>query len=271
MATTAPEGFDADALRRKVSETYAQVARDPRGPFHFHRGAAYAEQFLGYDPVELARVPRSASDRFAGVGNPLGVGPLHPGETVLDMGCGAGTDLLIAARRIAPGGRAIGVDMTRAMRELAEIAAQEAGLGATVELREGYLEALPVESASVGVVISNGVFNLSHDKQRVFSEVSRVLVPGGRLYLADVVVQREVKLEARRDPEIWAACIGGALREDELDELARSAGLVDARIVRRFDCFRGTSGSDKVSKDLFVMGVSFFARKPAAPGGPPSR
>lgn len=130
------------------------------------------------------------------------------------------------------------------------------------QAKQGYLESLPVESESVDVVISNGVFNLSYDKGRVFAEVGRVLRPGGRLYLADVVVQREVKLQARRDPDLWAACIGGALQETELHELARGAGLINTHVVRRFDCFRGTSGYDEVSADLFVMGVNFAAQRP---------
>lgn len=263
MATTAPDGFDTASLRRKVSETYARVALDPRGPFHFHRGAAYAERLLGYDAEELAWLPASTSDRFAGVGNPLSIGPVWPGEIVVDMGCGAGTDLLLAARRVGSSGKVIGIDMTREMRERSREGARRLGLEGVVEVREGFLEALPLESESADVVISNGVFNLSYDKERVFAEVCRVLRPGGRLYLADVVVQREVKLQARRDPDLWAACIGGAMQERELHELSRAAGLADTEVVRRFDCFRGTTGFEKVSADLFVMGVNFHARRPA--------
>jgi SAM-dependent methyltransferase len=147
------------------------------------------------------------------------------------------------------------------MRERAQRAAVEAQLSDRVEIREGVYEALPVESSSVDVVLSNGVVNLAPDKSVVFSEVARVLRPGGRLLLADVVVQRELSLKARADEDLWAACIAGALYEPELFELANVHGFENARIVRRFDAFGGTSAGEKVSKDLFVTGVAFVATK----------
>lgn len=262
MAVTAPSGFDIAQLRDAIHTTYEQVALDPSGVFHFHRGRAYAVERLGYDDAELAGLPEQATARFAGVGNPLSVGPIEPGETVLDHACGAGMDLLLAARRVGPRGRAIGVDVTPGMRRVAERAVQAAGLQARVEIRAGSFEELPVESASVDVVISNGVVNLSPDKQRVFGEIWRVLRPGGRLYLADVIVARELKLEARQQPELWAACIAGALTEAELTELARRTGFVEARALRRFQCFAGTSAESKVSRDLEVQSLNFFASRP---------
>ncbi|BAU50185.1 methyltransferase type 11 [Sulfurifustis variabilis] len=262
MAATCPIGFDVDRLRAQVLATYDRVARDPHGDFHFHRGADYAAQYLLYDRAELALLPASATARFAGVGNPHRIGPIRPGEVVLDHACGAGTDLLLAARRVGPTGRAIGVDMTPAMRHQARTAAREAGLDGIVDVRAGVYEALPVEDASVDVVISNGVVNLAPDKTRVLEEIARVLKPGGRLHLADVVVQRELKLEARSNPDLWAACIGGALPEPELYGIVAAAGLVGGRIVERFDCFRNTSAEVKVSRDLRVQGVNFHAHKP---------
>lgn len=267
MADHCPIGFDTDYLRDQVRATYERVAENPGGDFHFHRGPGYAARYLGYDASELAGLPELATARFAGVGNPLAmtrdpaIGPLAPGQVVVDHACGAGTDLLLAARRVAPGGRAIGVDMTPRMRACAARAAEEAGLGDTVEIRAGLYEELPVADASVDVVISNGVVNLAPDKGRVFREVARVLRPGGRLLLADVIVQREITLDARSNPDLWAACIGGALVEGELAELAAAAGLVGGRIVQRFNCFMGTSAEDKVARDLFVHGVNFFARR----------
>lgn len=261
MAATCPENFDVARLRRRVNETYERVARDPNGDFHFHRGAEYAVKLLGYDRAELAAIPRTATDAFAGVGNPHRGGPVREGEIVLDHACGAGMDLLLAARRTGRLGRAIGVDMTRGMRERARRAAVEAGLADRVEIREGLYEALPVESASVDVVLSNGVVNLAPDKRAVFREIARVLRPGGRLLLADVVVQRELKLAVREDPDLWAACIAGALPEPELFELAAEAGLQDGRIVERYAAFSGTTAEDKVSKDLRVQGVAFVAFK----------
>jgi SAM-dependent methyltransferase len=170
-------------------------------------------------------------------------------------------DLLLAARRVGPTGRAIGVDMTPRMREAAELSAREAGLADRVSIREGLFEALPVESASVDVVISNGVLNLAPDKRAVLAEILRVLRPGGALYLADVVVQRELSLRARADPELWAACIGGALPEPELHTLASEAGFAEIAIRDRFFSFAGTSAEAKVSGDLAISAVHLTARK----------
>ena len=261
MAATCPIGFDTERLRAQVLATYDRVAREPEGDFHFHRGPEYAAEYLKYDRRELAQIPARATARFAGVGNPHRIGLILPGETVLDHACGGGMDLLLAARRIGPRGRAIGVDMTPAMRDSAATAGREAGLDGIVEILLGVYEELPVAGASVDVVISNGVINLAPDKTRVFREIQRVLKPGGRLYLADVVVAREITMEARANPDLWAACIGGALPEPELFEVAAAAGLRDGRITERFDCFRNTSAEVKVAKDLRVHAVNFFARK----------
>jgi len=262
MAATCPTGFNVDLLREQIRGTYDRLARSPRDDFHFHRGLDYAVERLGYDRAELTSLPAASTDRFAGVGNPLRIGPVHAGETVLDHACGAGLDLLLAARRVGPGGRAIGVDMTPSMRAQALAGAAQAGLADVVEVRSGLFEDLPVASASVDVVISNGVVNLSPDKPRVFREIARVLAPGGRLYLADVVVARELTLAVRENAELWAACIGGALPELQLHELLAAAGLGDVRVVERFDCFAGTSTEGRVAKDLRVHSVNVYAEKP---------
>lgn len=261
MSAMCPIDFDAEYLRQKVRETYHRVARNPYATYHFHRGPAYARDYLGYDPTELAALPPLVVDRFAGVGNPFAAGDIQPGETILDHACGAGTDLLIAARRTGPDGRAIGVDVTPMMRECAELGAQITRLAGRVEIREGLFEDLPVADASIDVVISNGVVNLAPDKTQVFREIYRVLKPGGRLYLADVVVARELTLEARANPDLWAACVAGALVESELPEVAAAAGLRNGRVVAAYDCFRDTSAAEKVAKDLKVHGVTFFACK----------
>lgn len=264
MSATCPAHFDVTALRDHVRATYERLAQDPDGDFHFHRGPRYAVEVLGYGEEGLARIPSIATSRFAGVGNPLAIGPVRPGETVLDHACGAGTDLLLAARHVGPTGRAIGVDMTPTMRACAASASREAGLDDVVEIRAGMFEDLPVEDASVDVVISNGVLNLAPDKYRVLHEIVRVLKPGGRLYLADVTVAREFSLAVRENPELWAACIGGALAEAELHEIVAAAGLVEGRVTARFTSFRGTSAEHKVREDMAIGGTNFFARKPAA-------
>jgi ubiquinone/menaquinone biosynthesis C-methylase UbiE len=268
MATTCPVDFNVDKLRELIRAEYDRVAREPKGTFHFHRGPEYACRMLGYDPEELAMIPAESTVSFAGVGNPHRIGPIEPGETVLDIGCGAGVDLMLAARRAGPQGRAIGVDMTPSMLELAKRAALKAGLWENIEIRRGIAEDLPVETASVDVVISNGVLNLSPDKIGAFREIQRVVRPGGRLYLSAVVVQGELSLATRSDVELWAAGIGGALPEAELHQIMAQIGFVGGTTVERFDCYEGTSAKAKLSKDLFVQGVNFFAQKTPLSGRP---
>ncbi len=203
MAATCPVDFDTVRLRNEIQSIYARVAAAPDGEFHFHRGAAYAETFLRYERQTLARIPLLATESFAGVGNPLRIEPIPEGSTVVDIGCGAGMDLLLAAIIVGPRGRAIGVDMTDSMLHKAEAAAAEAGVS-NVELRRGDALELPVASASVDVVISNGVLNLTPDKRRTYSEVLRVLRPGGRFLYADIVVASELPDSIRRDIDLWS-------------------------------------------------------------------
>jgi arsenite methyltransferase len=199
-----PINLDTGRLGAAVLETYTRVALDPGGDFHFNRGPAYAARQLGYDPAALAALPATSTERFAGVGNPLAAAPLSEGDSVVDVGCGAGLDLLLAATRVGPAGRVIGVDGCDAMIARCRSAAAAAGLGA-VEVRKGDLHELPIEDASVDVAISNGVLNLAHDKPRAFSELHRVLAPGGRLQLADIVVAEALSESIRNNFELWAA------------------------------------------------------------------
>lgn len=202
MAISCPVELDTQVLRAEISKIYARVAAEPDGQFHFHRGPAYAAEFLGYDPAELAALPFDCTAAFAGIGNPHAIAPIQPGETVLDIGCGAGMDLLLAARKVGPAGQAIGVEMTPAMRERALASAARAGLD-NVDVRLADATALPLPDASVDVVISNGVLNLVPEKARAFAEIVRVLRPGGRLQLADIVVEAELGEEVRRNIELW--------------------------------------------------------------------
>lgn len=203
MSATCPVDFDTVRLRSEIQSIYSRVASAPDGEFHFHRGAAYAEAFLRYERQALARIPRLATESFAGVGNPLRIEPVPPGSTVVDIGCGAGMDLLLAAIIVGPRGHAIGVDMTDSMLHKAEAAAAEAGVS-NVELRRGDALELPVASASIDVVISNGVLNLTPDKRRTYSEVLRVLRPGGRFLYADIVVASELPASIRGDIDLWS-------------------------------------------------------------------
>lgn len=198
--STAESPVDVDVLRTEIQRTYTDVSTDTERDYVFRTGRAWAEE-LGYPRAELARVPEGTVASFAGVANPFSLGRIEPGAAVLDLGCGAGTDLLIAAQMTGPSGRAIGIDMTPAMLERARRGAEE--LGVSVELHEGVIEALPLDGESVDVVISNGVIDLVPDKDAVFAEIDRVLRPGGRVQLADVVIHTEVSEDARKDIDLW--------------------------------------------------------------------
>ena len=200
MSTTGAP-VDVDVLRGEIQKTYTEVSTDQAAEFIFPTGRAWAQD-LGYPEPELSRVPDATVESFAGVANHWLLGRVEPGEVVLDLGCGAGTDLLVAAQMTGPRGRVIGVDMTTAMLERAETSAREMRL-ANVELHEALIERLPLEDASVDVVISNGVIDLVPDKDAVFEEIDRVLRPGGRLQLADVVIHTEVSEDARARIDLW--------------------------------------------------------------------
>ncbi len=202
MAIACPVDLDTVKLRAEIQSIYARVAADPAGDFHFHRGPEYAAERLGYDAAELSQLPRTVTESFAGVGNPHAVAPLAAGETVVDIGCGAGTDLLLAALHVGPAGHAIGVDMTEAMRARARRGAAACGL-THVEVREGEATALPVETGSADVVISNGVLNLVAEKRMAIAEIRRILRPGGRVQIADVVLGVELGEDARKDIDLW--------------------------------------------------------------------
>jgi SAM-dependent methyltransferase len=192
--------IDVGLLKSEIRKTYARVSDEPEGEFIFPTGRAWAED-LGY-PAELAHVPEAAVESFAGVANPWQLGRLAPGERVLDLGSGAGTDSLVAAQMVGPDGRVTGVDMTLEM--LAKARSAAADMGATnVEFVEGQAERLPFPDGSFDVVISNGVIDLIPDKTAVFAELYRVLTPGGRLQIADVTIQSPVSEEGRRNIDLW--------------------------------------------------------------------
>jgi arsenite methyltransferase len=192
--------IDVELLKSEIKKTYASVSRQPEQDFIFPTGRDWAED-LGY-PDELARVPDSAVESFAGVANPFSLGRLSPGERVLDLGSGAGTDSLVAAQMVGEEGHVTGIDMTPAMLEKAQAAADEMGM-TNVEFVAGEAEQLPFPDASFDVVISNGVIDLIPDKDAVFSEIHRVLVPGGRIQVADVTIQNPVSAEGRRNIDLW--------------------------------------------------------------------
>jgi len=192
---------DVDVLREEIRKTYTDVSTDHDQEFIFPTGRTWARE-LGYPEPELSRVPDATVESFAGVANHWLLGRIEPGEVVLDLGCGAGTDLLIAAQMTGVSGRVIGVDMTGSMLARAQESAREMGFD-NVELHESLIEELPLEDASVDVVISNGVIDLVPDKDAVFDEIDRVLRPGGRLQVADVIIHNEVSEDARKRIDLW--------------------------------------------------------------------
>ncbi|MCH7841462.1 MAG: methyltransferase domain-containing protein [Chloroflexi bacterium] len=192
-----------DILRKEIQEKYTEVASNPELTFHFHHGLPLAK-ILEYPEELLDGLPDEAVESFAGVGNPFSVGEIATGETVLDIGSGCGFDCMIAAKLVGPAGKVIGVDMTDAMLQRSRKTAKNLGL-TQLEFKKGYAEELPAPDGSVDVVISNGVINLTPDKYAVFNEVFRVLKPGGRLYLADIVVYKQVPDEAKKNVDLWTA------------------------------------------------------------------
>lgn len=194
---------DADALREEVRKKYREVAVDPRGEYHFHTGRSLARR-LGYDDGIVDPLPDAAVESFAGVGNPFSLRPLAAGERVVDVGSGGGFDCFVAASQVGPTGHVVGVDMTEEMLAKSRATARDMEL-ANVEFREGLIEAIPVEDGWADVVISNGVINLCADKRRIFSEVQRVLRPGGRLQFADIANGKPVPEAAIRNIDLWTA------------------------------------------------------------------
>lgn len=197
-----PANVDRDDLRCQISEKYTSVALEPERGFHFHTGRPLA-MMLGYAASDVDVLPSSTVESFAGTGNPFSMGKLRQGETVVDLGCGAGFDALQAAMQVGPAGRVIGVDMTPAMLEKTRAGATALRLD-NLEVQHGYLEELPVGDATADVVISNGVVNLTPDKVGVMREVLRVLRPGGRFQIGDIVVHKAVPQDAKDDIDLWS-------------------------------------------------------------------
>jgi arsenite methyltransferase len=194
-------GLDVDALRHAIREEYATVAAEPERGFHFHTGRPLA-RMLGYEDEWLEGVPEPTIASFAGTGNPFSLAPLRAGERVVDVGCGAGIDSLIASKMVGPAGHVVGVDMTHPMLDKARASALAMG-AANVEFRQGFAEELPAADEWADVVISNGVMNLFPDKSVGLGEMARVLKPGGRLQIGDILVEKPVPESAKRNIDLW--------------------------------------------------------------------
>jgi SAM-dependent methyltransferase len=220
---------DTVELEAKVKQMYRQVAEQPQGTYHFELGRPLAER-LGYPADLLDRIPEGALESFAGVGYFLDLAELQPGQRVLDLGSGSGTDSFAAATLVGATGHVIGVDFTAEQLAKARRLAAATGLS-NVEFREGRIQDLPaVDDNSVDCVISNGVINLSPDKPRVFAQAARVLRPGGRLAIADIVTERQLTDGIVADADLWASCIGGAAQQDAYRAAIEDGGLRVERV-----------------------------------------
>jgi SAM-dependent methyltransferase len=252
--------LDRGKLRSAIEDAFTDLALYPHRSFHFISGAPLAER-LRYTKRLLHGVPESALASFSGVGNPfLMEGAPRPGESVLDVGCGSGVDSVIAGRVVGPRGRVVGVDMTAAMVERAHQCVLDAA-AANVRIDWGHAESLPLPDDSVDVVISNGVISLTPGKLDTFGEIARVLKPGGRLRIADVVVEAPLPPEAAETLHLWTECIAGATWMTDYPGILHAAGFVDAHIVETFDVFAGTRIEEN-SAPWGARGANVSARKP---------
>lgn len=251
-----------DVILAAVENMYTEVAARPERTFHFPTGREACE-YVGYPPERLDRIPTAAVESFAGVGYPFAAGVIRPGDTVLDIGSGSGTDVLIAHSLVGEGGRVIGLDMTSRMREKLRAVAAAAGLE-NVEVLEGEAEEIPLPDGSVDVVTSNGVLNLVPDKERAVREIHRVLRPGGRVQIADIVLASPPSDACRSEPELWAECIVGATIEEDYLEQFRSAGFGDPEVLSEHDYFSGSSHEEtrKVAAEFGAKAIVLRTRKP---------
>jgi len=259
MATVLPARVDTDALEQKVKAMYRDVALNPQGEFHFEMGRALTER-LGYTSAELDAIPSEAIDSFAGVGYYFDLAALLAGEVVVDFGSGSGTDSFVAAGKVGADGAVIGVDMTDEQLAKAERLRAAVRL-AQVSYRKGYIDATGLGDACCDAVISNGVINLAPDKAKVFREAARLLRPGGRLAIADIVTDVHLPEGISCDATLWAACIGGAMQVDDYTAAIEAAGLSVIKL-RENSAYRFISqNAQSAARKFGVKSVSILAVK----------
>ncbi len=252
--------FDPKELEAKVKAMYRSVAEDPHGEFHFEMGRALAER-LGYSPADLDRIPAEAIESFAGVGYYFHLAAIEPNETVVDLGSGSGMDTFIAALKVGPGGKVIGVDMTDEQRAKAERLRDRDGFR-NVSYVKGYIEEAPLPDGVADVVISNGVINLATDKGKVFREAARLLKSGGRFAISDIVTAVQLPETIVCNSTLWAACIGGAAQQDNYRRQIEATGLRPAALADNPQ-YQFISDNAKGAATKFgVKSISLLAVKP---------
>jgi arsenite methyltransferase len=259
MATSNPSALDVAGLGPKVKEMYRAVAENPQGSYHFELGRDLALR-LGYPNDLIDQIPTESVESFAGVGYFFDLAHLREGEAVLDLGSGSGMDVFFAALQVGQAGRVVGVDMTPEQLAKAERLRDAAGFD-RVTFIEARIEDLPLPDASFDVVISNGVINLTPDKRRAFAEASRVLRPGGRLAVADIVSEIELSPQIVNNVDLWASCIGGAAQQDAYQEAIEGSGLRMELMKRNQYGFLSESALG-AGERYGVKSISLLARKP---------
>jgi SAM-dependent methyltransferase len=260
MSTTTPVLDDVSILDA-VRTMYDDVATCPTKEFHFPTGRD-ACLYVGYPESEIDALPATAVESFAGVGYPFLAGQIESGDVVVDIGAGSGVDVLVAAHKTGSSGRVFGIDMTPAMIEKATANIREAGTP-HAEIIEGRADELPLDDASTDIVTSNGVINLVPDKAKAFREIHRVLKPGGRVQIADIVLSKPVAAGSKANPQLWAECIVGAVPEEDYLLLIREAGFSDVSIIDRLDYFARSSNEStrKSAKGLGAHTIVLSGRK----------
>jgi ubiquinone/menaquinone biosynthesis C-methylase UbiE len=250
-----------DIILGAVQRMYTDVALRPRTEFHFPTGASACRLF-GYPPSQIERIPEAAIESFAGVGYPFATGMVGPGDVVLDIGSGSGTDALISSVLVGAAGEVIGIDMTRAMLDKFQANVQRMNVSNVRALR-GEAEELPLPDESIDVVTSNGVLNLVPDKTRAVQEIFRVLRPQGRVQIADIVLGTAASEACRSQPQLWAECIVGATTEAEYLGAFESAGFTDIVVLSRFDYFAHSASEEtrKIARSLSGLSMVMRARK----------
>lgn len=253
--------LDEVSILDAVQEMYEDVAACPTKEFHFPTGRS-ACLYVGYPESEIDAIPASAVESFAGVGYPFLADVIQPGDTVVDVGSGSGVDVLVAASKTGSSGLVYGIDMTRAMIEKAKANIRKAGMD-HVRIIEGRADDLPLDDASADVVTSNGVVNLVPDKEKAFREIHRILKPGGRVQISDIVLSKPVSDASKADPQLWAECIVGAEPEDVYLDLVRSAGFEGVTVVDRLDYFAKSANEStrKAAQGLGAHTVVLMGRK----------
>ncbi len=253
------EIIDKADLESKVKKMYRRVALNPKGEFHFEMGRSLAER-LGYSLEDLDQIPVESIESFAGVGYFFHFANLKKGESVIDFGSGAGMDTFIAALKVGKDGNVVGIDMTDEQRLKAEWLRIQAGFS-QVSYLEGYLDNIPFENASFDVVISNGVINLAADKESVFREMARVLKPGGRIAISDIVTETQLSESITCDTNLWASCIGGATQQDKYKSAIENAGLHIKKIQENPQYHFLSKSAIGASKQYGVKSISLSAVK----------